>query len=261
VPVIVPGAGRDDGCHRRWLSAFRDRLELVVQSSALPVDNELVEPPRLRLHVSSIGGVGTTGIMRELMRLQPPIATNHRGDVDKVKHIPFGDRIRQRAPDKILYIYGDPVKAVISLDKRGWLRNQAFKVRSDKWPKNESADKNNLSAWLNDPGGDFLQIERHFGSFYHQCEFPVAFLFINEKTEHLDELADFLETNKSEVSRVLQPWKAARMAMDSYELVEPDSSTFDYDGVRDQIADKLKGAISKFKALPGFKTVIPGKDC
>jgi len=266
VPVIVPGNGHDDSCHKHWLSAFHDRLELIVQSSSRPVDNELVEPPRLRLHVSSFGGVGTTGMMHELLKLQPPIATNNYGDLDKVKHIPFGDRIRKRAPDKILYVYGDPVHAVVSLDKRGWLHQQIFKVRSDPWPKglNKAKGIANLSEWLHDPGDDFLQLERHFGSFYHQCEIPVAFLRIEEKVAHLDELAAFLETDKSELSRVIKPWGHAghaRMAMDlDNKTGEPESSTY-YDGLKDEIAEKLKGVISKFQAMPGFKTVIPGKDC
>jgi len=261
VPVIVPGNGHDGSCHTRWRSAFRDRLELVVQSSTHPVesDNELAEPPRLRLHVSSIGGVGTTSMMHELNRLNPPIATNHHSDLDRIKHIPFGDKIRKSAPDKILYIYGDPVHAVISLDRRGWFHHQAMKVRSDPWPTglSKATGMTNLSQWLDDPGDDFLQLERHFGSFYHQCEFPVAFLLINEKTEHLDELAAFLETDKTQVARVLHEWKPERITADTH----PEPSTLDYDGLKDRIAEKLKGIISKFKALPGFTTVIPGKDC
>lgn len=238
----------------------------------------------LRVHVSSIGGVGTTGFMEELKQMKPTIVTNDPIDNDQIKHVPYSKLIQARGfqkekPEKIVYLYGDPTRAIMSLDRRGWFLIQGRKTRTDPFPH---PFPKNLKQYVDDMSEDFFQFEKHFDSFYKQCDIPVAFLRVKEKTDHVAELAQFLETNTSEVRRVLVPWKQVKMVgssrvigKDQQELeasvvpleFNPDvlPSNNDYSEVSQEVKDKLKGKLAgllkKYDSLPGFKSIIPGRDC
>jgi len=119
---------------------------------------------------------------------------------------------------------------------------------------------------------DFFQFEKHFDSYYTQCDMPVAFLRATEKTDHIKELAEFLEVNSTEARRVLVPWKQAASALQFEQEVVPLEfnpdvlpSNHSYDDVTPETKARLKGKLSsllkKYDSLPGFKAIIPGKDC
>jgi hypothetical protein len=231
--------------YKRWLAAFHDRLELAVQSSS-----DAVQEPAV--YVVSIGGVGTTSFIHELSRLRPPITTNSPKDEDQVKHLPFGRLVQGgRRPEKIVYLFDDPVHALESLQRRGWFLHQSAKVRSDPIPDDGSLQPENLSQYAHDEHEDFFQLEQHFDSYYNQCEVPVAFLRASEKTDHPKELAAFLNTSKSEITRVLRSWTQRRETSLAAEQ--------QYDDARIRV--KLQGLIQKYDSIHGFKAIIPGKDC
>lgn len=259
-------------------SFFRRRKEpsIVVEQRTTP----------MRVHVTSIGGVGTTGFMEELKNMTPPIFTNDPIDNDQIKHVPYSKLIESRSfkrasPDRIVYLYGDPMRAVMSVDRRGWFMIQARKTRTDPFPH---PFPKNLHQYVNDMQEDFFQFEKHFDSFYKQCDIPVAFLRISEKTDHVKELAAFLRTDPSVVKRVMVPWKPVKMFATDVELelmdqegktnssvvplafnpdILPSNNTYEDvpQETKDKLKQKLQSLIKKYADLPGFKAIIPGKDC
>ncbi|CAK0827169.1 unnamed protein product, partial [Prorocentrum cordatum] len=71
----------------------------------------------LRVHVTSVGGVGTTGFIEELRNVSARIRTNDPIDNDQVKHAPYlrlvGEvdagsvphrRFKAKLPDKMIYL-------------------------------------------------------------------------------------------------------------------------------------------------------------
>lgn len=228
----------------------------------------------VKVHVASIGGSGTTAFMAELADVEPPIITNDIDDNDHIKHAPYSLLIKSRFfmvenPDMIVYLYGSPVRAIMSLDRRGYLVTQAHKTRTDPFPQ---IAPENITALAFNEDNDFLQIEKHFDSYYNQCDYPVAFLNIAEKTDHVEQLAHFLRTNATELRRVFVPWHlrtpSARIAVSSQELLDdiydPDEvlpSAHDYKSVPDDVKlaldRKLSRVIGKFDALNGFKLLTP----
>lgn len=227
----------------------------------------------LNVHVASIGGSGTTAFMAELADVEPPIITNNIDDNDHIKHAPYTLLVTSRFfmaqhPDVIVYLYGDPVRAIMSLDRRGYLVAQAHKTRTDQFP--QIVPENITDYAFNE--GDFLQVEKHFDSYYNQCDYPVAFLNIAEKTDHIEELAHFLRTNATELRRVFVPWhlrvSSARTTESSREFLDdnydPDEvipSVHDYRTVSSDVKfaldRKLSSLIGKLDALHGFKLLTP----
>jgi hypothetical protein len=249
----------------RWLEAFRYQLELVVQSSIMWAPRGR-RPPTV--HVSSIGGTGATFLMHELNKMVPPIITNDPADRDGLNNVPFGKGVQDARPGKILYLWGDPAHAVELLARRGQLISHAKKIRSDPWPESGAWLPGNLSEYVDDAHDDFLQLEMHFDSFYNQCEIPIGFLRVEEETEYQSELADFLETTESEVSRVLQAWRWKRQETSEAELedlaIREGSTGLRAVGdlrTRKKIENKLRSLIDKYRQLPGFMTIIPGEHC
>jgi len=252
-------------------AASEDRWPWSRKAEAETVSHRTSE---LRIHVTSIGGVGTTGIMEEMKQMSPPIVTNDPIDNDQIKHVPYSKLVgmagfNRERPQKVVYLYGDPTRAIMSLDRRGWFMIQARKTRTDPFPH---PFPKNLKQYVDDAQEDFFQFEKHFDSYYQQCDMPVAFLRATEKTDHISELAEFLEVNSTEARRVLQPWKPAASALQLEEEVVPLEFNPDvlpsnntYSDVSPETKAKLKAKLSslmkKYDSLPGFKAIVPGKDC
>jgi len=259
----------------RWPSRCRDSLSsgFVKQEVAL--------------HVSSFGGVGTTGFMTEIGRIRPPPSMNDHTDKDCVKHVPYPMLRLRETPGRIVYLHGDPLRAVLSLDGRGWFLRQAKKLRVDPLPVRGKFPET-LQDYLASKY-DFLQLEQHFDSFRTQCEVPVAFLRISEKTDHNEELAAFLNVSVAEVRRVLKPWRKEKMAVQLLagpgqegtsepgpgEPSPANSSTRrSSEGVYDELGlqgdkqqivqmlrQKLHRITKKLSVLPGFTVQMPGVHC
>ncbi|CAK0827166.1 unnamed protein product, partial [Prorocentrum cordatum] len=102
-----------------WDSAVDDAVSLVqraVGEAARRGDGPEWKRP-LRVHVTSVGGVGTTGFIEELRNVSARIRTNDPIDNDQVKHAPYlrlvGEvdagsvphrRFKAKLPDKMIYL-------------------------------------------------------------------------------------------------------------------------------------------------------------
>ncbi|CAK0827167.1 unnamed protein product, partial [Prorocentrum cordatum] len=116
-------AGPDSRCGclppAAWDSAVDDAVSLVqraVGEAARRGDGPEWKRP-LRVHVTSVGGVGTTGFIEELRNVSARIRTNDPIDNDQVKHAPYlrlvGEvdagsvphrRFKAKLPDKMIYL-------------------------------------------------------------------------------------------------------------------------------------------------------------
>lgn len=72
--------------------------------------------------------MGSTALI-EALRAQD-FQTNCPEDTDGLKHFPdpIAERFLAFAPDRVIYVWGDPLLALLSLDRRGWLEWQRFKI-------------------------------------------------------------------------------------------------------------------------------------
>jgi hypothetical protein len=84
----------------------------------------------MKVWIVSFGGVCCTTVM-ESMRNQN-ISVNSTVDGDKLKHLysprskAYNDHVHSF--DKIIYIYNDPLLAVLSMFRRGWAHGQHIKI-------------------------------------------------------------------------------------------------------------------------------------
>lgn len=170
--------------------------------------------------ITSTGGLGTTTFIREMRHalLSAHLTVNHHADTDGLKHVPYGQLLQQngtaarmRDVKKIIYLHGDLIHGVLSMARRGYLNIQARKIRTDKSHRRMGPTFPNLTEYAAEPN-DYFQFEKHFEGFFEQCQYPIAFVDITKKTEHLGELADFLGASKSELEKWLSPWEASKIS-------------------------------------------------
>ncbi len=74
--------------------------------------------------VCSLGGVGTTFVMRHIRQFSD---TNDPFDVDGLKHLPRPPRFLARRP-KVVFVSGDARDSMNSIERRGWIPIQAAKL-------------------------------------------------------------------------------------------------------------------------------------
>ena len=125
--------------------------------------------------VSSFGGVGTTFLMRHL---QNYTTTNCPHDYDGYKHSPLPP-IGFNKSLRFVYIYGDPVLAVISLFRRGYANQQLKKLR--RWGIGGNGYATTPVQGLRQYAllhSDELCLEKHFTNWYSDkfCTVPTLFL-------------------------------------------------------------------------------------
>ena len=83
----------------------------------------------LDVMVISPGGAGTTMLLSELRNVS---AVNCISDTDFLKHLPY-DRVlcnRLLEKTKVIFLYDDPKRVQLSIERRGWLRIQGSKLGS-----------------------------------------------------------------------------------------------------------------------------------
>tara|TARA_B100001248_G_scaffold182236_1_gene138728 strand:- start:2958 stop:3710 length:753 start_codon:yes stop_codon:yes gene_type:complete len=147
-------------------------------------------PKHIELVITSYGGVGTTFIISHLSRY---LKTNNPEDKDYFKHssLPL---ISSNPNIKFVYIYGNPMLAVISLFRRNYFKDHLSKLQ--RWNKgNIDSIFYNLSIEDYAKNGiDLLDLSGHFYNWYDKHLFYQT-LFIRYETlhENLDILFNFCE--------------------------------------------------------------------
>ena len=149
----------------------------------------------MRVWVVSFGGVGCSYIFSQLAKSK--ISTNHPHDIDGLKHLysPVSTKYSEHIDkfDKIIYVYNDPLLAILSHLKRGWLFGQHRKITG-------ARVTGNPAILTSDVCKNYIEFEKHtlsinkdqFGCSTHFEEWynyehkkPILFVDFRDKTfEH-----------------------------------------------------------------------------
>jgi len=154
---------------------------------------------KTELIVVSFGGVGTTFLIEFLANY---FKLNHPNDHDGLKHTHLPPISINKAL-KVLYIYGDPREAIISLFRRGYHSMHSKKMMRF-IPNTKAIPEDwSLSDYLNS-GKDRFGFENHFNNWYHKYQvYNTAYIKYDYLWEqsNLKRLFDFLGLPYSQISR------------------------------------------------------------
>lgn len=157
----------------------------------------------MKVWVVSFGGVGCSYTLAQLAKSK--ISTNHQDDSDGLKHLysPVSTKYSEQIDkvDKIIYIYNDPLLAILSHIKRGWLFEQHRKITGAKITGNPAVltddvcknyidfEKHTL-AMNNDQFGCSIHFEQWYN---YEHKKPILFIDFRDKTfEH--QIQTFINT-------------------------------------------------------------------
>jgi hypothetical protein len=137
--------------------------------------------------VVSAGGVATTRLISHFAGRR---CVNSLCDEDSLKHLPvppvsFNPRFRY------IYLFGDPVPAIISLFRRGYQTPQARKLqRGCRGPR--PGPEMTIEDYARG-GRDLFGFERHFDNYFERhLIHPTLFVRYEALWENLDAIRDFL---------------------------------------------------------------------
>ena len=233
-PSALMPEGSELGSDRDWFTSKSGHRRFV-----------LAQP---KLVVISVGGIGTTTMMKELAQVDG-LEMNDDGDkevnvyhngtkgMSGMKHLPFGRLVDYWSDhllhaERVLYLWGDPLHAVQSLYRRGYQTIQASKTRSEPFSDGTFSHARasvevprTLKAFAAAEGEPFQMLE-HFQSYLNASTAgrkvggkvfapKVAFLRMEKKAEHLDRLAAFLGVEQPALellNQVVSPWREAEAA-------------------------------------------------
>ncbi|WP_016953301.1 hypothetical protein [Anabaena sp. PCC 7108] len=145
--------------------------------------------------VSSFGGVGTSFFMNFFEKY---IRLNCSHNVDSIKHTdtpPLTHKLKFKA----IYIYGDPIEAVVSIFMRKYhgLHSQYMLCN---YPKIQPILKNETLESYLDLGEDKFKMEAHFHKWFDTSRhYPILFLKYEKIWDFLPEIFDFLEIEQKHI--------------------------------------------------------------
>ena len=230
-PSALMPEGSELGSDRDWFTSKSGHRRFV-----------LAQP---KLVVISVGGIGTTTMMKELAQVDG-LEMNDDGDkevnvyhngtkgMSGMTHLPVGRLVDYWSDhllhaERVLYLWGDPLHAVQSLYRRGYQTIQASKTRSEPFSDGTFSHARasvevprTLKAFAAAEGEPFQMLE-HFQSYLNASTAgrtvggkvfapKVAFLQMEKKAEHLDRLAAFLGVEQPALDKVVSPWRDAEAA-------------------------------------------------
>ncbi len=151
-------------------------------------------PKKMEVVVASAGGVGTTFLINFIAQYRQ---VNHFDDEDGIKHLPvppvsFNENL------KLIYVYGNPQLAVMSLFRRNYHQLQSGKLRKCVAGAPAAVPETMTLDEYVAKGKDGFYFREHFNNWYSNYLSPFPTLFLRYETlfENLEPLMDFLELPK-----------------------------------------------------------------
>ena len=151
---------------------------------------------RVDVRVVSFGGVGCTYIMKKLQ--ENNIITNSITDKDGFKHLPHKSMLnKQIEADKTIYVYNDPIKAVLSHYRRKWHLAQHRKITNPENYLNSDILKyfDVFQDKSIDIGKEIYGVEQHFYDWYENEKHNKEFLFIDFRNDCDERVSHFIGCN------------------------------------------------------------------
>ena len=152
-------------------------------------------PKKMEVVVASAGGVGTTFLINFIAQHR---RVNHFDDEDGIKHLPVLP-VSFNKELKLIYVYGNPQLAAMSLFRREYHHRQSKKLR--KCVSNAPpaiADSVTLEEYAAN-GIDAFYFRDHFFNWYdtYLSSFPTLFLRYETLFENVNPLFEFLDLPES----------------------------------------------------------------
>ncbi|WKN29783.1 hypothetical protein PZB74_12480 [Porifericola rhodea] len=149
--------------------------------------------PNIEVVLSSFGGVGTTFLLDFISQYR---RTNDPHDKDGLKHCPYPP-LSFNKNIKYVYVFGSPVKAVISL-----FRRQIYVAHSHKMlrfhPQSKPLSNNTTLEEYAHLLDDKFKFENHFNQWLQHSPYQILFIRYNAIWDHIDEILSFLDIPLSE---------------------------------------------------------------
>jgi hypothetical protein len=141
----------------------------------------------MKLIVTSFGGVGTTYLMRSL---EGCISLNDANDKDGLKHTPIPPIAFHNI--KVIYVFGQPDKAVASLFRRNFQTDQYTKLNllARLKPKPILSSLEDYAV----KGVDSLNLEKHYDNWRYRFKFyPILFIRYDKIYDEREKILSFLD--------------------------------------------------------------------
>jgi hypothetical protein len=170
------------------------------------LDDAMNVAPRKVLIVSP-GGMGCTFVLRAIA--QCGFITNARKDEDGLKHHfdPRDARYRCFNPDRVVYVWNNPLLAIMSLHRRGWLD-----VQHDKLTGIARATGNSLEQLWSETaaaGHDVFGIAAHYEMWRTRISWPTFVMDLRDRDGWQAALARFLSLGEDALSNLRPRDRAA----------------------------------------------------
>lgn len=181
--------------------------------------------------------------------------TNDPYDRDSLKHLakPHDD-LPSRV--KVIYMYGDPKLAAISLFRRNFHNPHSQKLLNSLGKKQPSIAKEMTIEEYAANGVDLFYFREHFFNWYRaDLQNPVLFLRYETLFDHLDFLFEFMD-----MPNFAQDYFPKKKKRESANLMLSEDIHRNLDKIYSPFADelnKLKPLESRNYSKPGFFSVIP----
>jgi len=146
--------------------------------------------------IVSAGGVGTTFLLKAIGQYKK---TNHVSNDDGFKHITIPP-ITSNRNLKVIYVFGNPITATMSLFRRNFHHTQSYKMQQY-LPKGYRVKMETSLEEYAAKGEDGFYFWRHFNNWWAQyLVYPTLFLRYETLFEHVNQIANFLELPESFVN-------------------------------------------------------------
>ncbi|MCC5907269.1 MAG: sulfotransferase domain-containing protein [Balneolaceae bacterium] len=179
----------------------------------------------------SYGGVGTSFMLRFFFNYKK---TNDPYDRDSLKHL-------AKPPDdlpsgvKVIYIYGDPKLAVISLFRRNFQETHSHKLLNGLGKKQSPIAKELTIEEYAAKRVDLFNFREHFFNWYRaDLQNPVLFLRYETLFNHLDFLFEFMD-----MPNFAQDYFPQKKKRESVDLVLSEEIHQNLDKIYSPFADEL----------------------
>ncbi len=147
----------------------------------------IMKLPNIDFHIVSPGGMGCSFVIDQIAL---KALTNARNDSDGLKHHPYPEKLRlDESSAKVVYVWNDPLRAILSLHRRGWLSNQCLKLNGMQFASNSIEKLWDTTVIY---GLDVFGISEHARSWAEFGSFQMFFLDLRAIEGSKEELQDFL---------------------------------------------------------------------
>jgi hypothetical protein len=181
-PVVIPDQN-SDSCLKPMT-----QFDHKINQKEIKSNNQNLE--LLDLIVCSYGGAGTTFFMQFLEQYKK---VNSPVNKDGLKHIDRPPSLTNLSNFKALYMFGDPLNALISLFQRNYQSPHSHKLLVN-YPDIKPISRNCTLADYLEEGVDKFKLEQHFDNWVNAKKtYPIMFVKYEKMWENLEEIFDFLE--------------------------------------------------------------------